>query len=263
MQEHRQKGRAELSTLGTDFSHKQPPPDLRIPYPRRFPLHHPLWKNGNDAHSDSRVSHPKIAPVPASLLGSGKGEENPRPHPRAVNPPHPGAALCRGMRIPEGRRPWDWWYPARPFANGSRGPSQPCVCHQADPQAENKPNPSHRPPGRLVPSQDDGTAPSPHDSCFPGGHSRPPRPPTLSKGSKDHAGLRSPPWRAPRISGVQQAWRALALLSPGKRGSRNSGVGSPAGHGGGSLFFFSPNNLISHSTEQRNCMETLGIRCVA
>lgn len=29
------------------------------------------------------------------------------------------------------------------------------------------------------------------------------------------------------------------------------------------FFFFSPNNLISRSTEQRNCMETLGIRCVA
>lgn len=210
MQEHRQKGRAELSTLGTDFSHKQPPQDPQIPYPRRFPLHHPLWKNGNAAHSDSRVSRPKIAPVPASLLGSGKGEENPCPHPRAVNPPHPRAAFCRGMRIPKGRRPWDWWYPARPFANGSRGPSQPCVCHQADPQAENKPNPSHRPPGRLVPSQDDGTAPSPHDSCFPGGH--------LPSSSAAHAlqGIQGPRGASqPALASSQDLWCPAGLESSG------------------------------------------------
>lgn len=39
------------------------------------------------------------------------------------------------------------------MTDGSWGLSQLCVCHQADPQAENKPNPTHGPPRWLVPSQ--------------------------------------------------------------------------------------------------------------
>lgn len=218
-----------------------------------FPLRSPSGRAGM-LHIPQ--PHPSLKGFLPCSQDSGKGEANPCLHPPAVNPSHPrGAFFPREEEHGTGRSQGE----LRPADPGAF-PSPVCVTRQTHRQRTNQAQATD-PQGGLSPPR----PMAPHPPCTPPaflgdipvllGRPRSPRDPRATRGC---AAL---PAELPAS--------LVSSRSGELQGSRNSWMGSPTGHVGGSLvcfcffFFFLPNNLISHSTEQRNCMETLGIRCVA
>lgn len=189
---------------------------VQIPCPWWFPHHHPSGRTGMP-----HIPYPH--PTLNRLLPCSWGEE--RTIPACIHElltlPSPEE---QGVRIPKGRGTRGWSYPMRP----SRRIPEPFPALCVSPgrftgREQTKPTPLT--PGWLVPCQDDGTAPSCTLLLSWGT-----LPSSLSKGSKDHAGLCSPPGEPP------------ASLVPSRsgelcyhQGSQNSWMGSPASHLGGSI----------------------------